>query len=186
MLRYLCSFWLVFVDVGVGVGILMVKTSSFKTKTYLNEIKWSEEKKGDHKKYGSEHEYHDSKKGEHKKGEKKASGFDEGKKGELFILMILSVCVFVVVCCLAIAVAAFAVCYYFTKLIFSVTNSQQCDFFSFCSSLSPYIYVHILTHLKPKHLVHSPSYKTNLFNIHRVRPFYVKDRALVHINVVLL
>lgn len=42
----------------------------------------SEEKKGDHKKYGSEHEFHDSKKGEHKKGEKHDSGFDEGHKGK--------------------------------------------------------------------------------------------------------
>lgn len=44
----------------------------------------SEEKKGDHKKYGSEHEYHESKKGEHKKGEKHDSGFDEGHKGKQF------------------------------------------------------------------------------------------------------
>lgn len=43
----------------------------------------SEEKKGDHKKYGSEHEYHDSKKGEHKKGEKKGEGYDEGHKGKI-------------------------------------------------------------------------------------------------------
>lgn len=43
----------------------------------------SEEKKGDHKKYGSDHEYHDHKKGEHKKGEKKGEGYDEGHKGKL-------------------------------------------------------------------------------------------------------
>lgn len=40
-----------------------------------------EDKKGDHKKYGSEHEFHEHKKGDHKKGEKHDSGFDEGHHG---------------------------------------------------------------------------------------------------------
>lgn len=46
----------------------------------------SEEKKGDHKKYGSEHEFHESKKGEHKKGEKHDSGYDEGHKGKPMLI----------------------------------------------------------------------------------------------------
>lgn len=67
------------------------KTTGFHHKAnkddYHKEHKFydSEEKKGDHKKYGSEHEFHESKKGEHKKGEKSDSGYDEGHKGEWFI-----------------------------------------------------------------------------------------------------
>lgn len=63
------------------------KTTGFHHKAnkddYHKEHKFydSEEKKGDHKKYGSDHEFHEAKKGSHKKGEKHDSGYDEGHKG---------------------------------------------------------------------------------------------------------
>lgn len=51
---------------------------------YAKEKKFydSEDKKGDHKKYGNEHEFHESKKGEHKKGDFHKSDYDKAHKGK--------------------------------------------------------------------------------------------------------